>query len=204
VSCVPEVDFVPVQLPEAVQDVAFVELHVSVLLDPLLTDMGDADNETVGAGVDPPETVTVVLACAVRPLPLVHVSVYVAVAVNAPVLWLPERGFEPLHAPEAMHDAVRLLDHVNVLDAPELMVLGLAESVTVGRHCAYAGCSANNKPARASNANRSDVFMGGDHRHNARETVCLQTATMLGSNFPTRLPRDAIDAHLTRRIASST
>lgn len=71
----PEVASDPVQLPEAVQEVAFVELQVSVLLPPLPTDIGDADSDTVGAGVVPPDTVTVVLACAVRPLPPVHVSV---------------------------------------------------------------------------------------------------------------------------------
>ena len=86
VSAVPDVAFDPLQLPDAVHDVAFVELHVSVLLAPLLTDIGEAESDTVGAGVEPPPTVTVTLSVAVRPLPLVHVSVYVAVALSAPVL----------------------------------------------------------------------------------------------------------------------
>jgi hypothetical protein len=74
VLCEPDVANDPLQLPDPVHDVAFVELQVSVLLPPLPTDMGDADSETVGAAV-PPETVTVALARAVRPLPPVHVSV---------------------------------------------------------------------------------------------------------------------------------
>lgn len=74
VLCEPDVAKVPLQLPDPVHDVAFVELQVSVLLPPLPTDIGDADSETVGAAV-PPETVTVALARAVRPLPPVQVSV---------------------------------------------------------------------------------------------------------------------------------
>ena len=76
-----------------------------------------------------------------------------------------------------MHDAVRLLDQVSVLEPPELTVAGFAERVTLGRHCAYAGALRKRVAARASSANRSGVFMGGDHRHNATDTVCLQTAT---------------------------
>ena len=50
VFCVPAVALLPLQPPDAVHDVAFVELHVKVLLPPLLTVVGDADNVTVGAG----------------------------------------------------------------------------------------------------------------------------------------------------------
>jgi hypothetical protein len=135
---VPDVASDPLQLPDAVQDVAFVELHVSVLLPPLPTDIGDADSETVGAGVEPPDTVTVVLACAVRPLPLEHVSVYVRDTLNAPVLWLPEVALSPLQPPDAVQDAARLLDHVSVLLPPAFTELGLADSDTVGarQYCA--------------------------------------------------------------------
>jgi hypothetical protein len=47
----PAVAFVPLQPPEAVHDVAFVEFQVSVLVPPLPTDVGEADKVTVGAGV---------------------------------------------------------------------------------------------------------------------------------------------------------
>ena len=138
VPCEPEVARVPVQLPEAVQEVAFVELQLSVLLPPLPTDIGDADSETVGAGVVPPETVTVVLACAVRPLPPVQVSVYVRVALKAPVLCEPAVGLSPLHPPDATHDAARVVDQVSVLLPPAFTVPGLAEIDTVGlrQNCA--------------------------------------------------------------------
>jgi hypothetical protein len=132
---VPDVAFDPVQLPDAVHDVAFVELQVSVLLPPLLTDIGEAESETVGAGVEPvPDTVTVVLACAVRPLLPVQVRVYVREALSAPVPWLPDSALSPLHPPDAVHDTARELDHVSVLLAPALTVDGLADSVTVGVH----------------------------------------------------------------------
>ena len=157
VLSLPEVAFDPLQLPDPVQDVAFVELHVRVLPPPLLTDIGDADSETVGGEEPEPDTVTVALACAVRPLPLVHVSVNVEVALSAPVLWLPESALLPLHAPDAVHEAVRELDQVRVLLPPELMELGLAEIVTDGRYCAAAGVE--RMTASASSANRNGDFM---------------------------------------------
>jgi hypothetical protein len=183
VPSVPEVAFDPVQLPDAVQDVALVVDQVNVLPEPLPTDIGDAESETVGAAVEPPETVTVALSTYVRPLPLVHVSVYVADAFKAPVLWLPEVAFDPLQAPDATHEAMRFVDHVNVLLPPAVTELGLAVSETVGiQVCAYAGAAtplpiAARRVASARGANRLDDFMGGDHSHNAPNTVCLQTAT---------------------------
>jgi hypothetical protein len=184
VLCEPDVATDPLQLPEALHEVALVELHVSVLLPPLLTDIGDAESETVGAGVDPPPTVTVTLSEAVRPLPLVHVSVNVLVALNAPVLCDPEVAFCPLQPPDAVHDAARDVVHVSVLLAPALTEPGLADRSTVGPHhdCACAGAArplpkVARSPASASGANRIGDFMGGDHRHNITHTVCLQTAT---------------------------
>ncbi len=51
--CEPEVALVPVQAPEAVQDVAPVELHVNVVLLPLVTEDGFAISDTV-TGLPPP------------------------------------------------------------------------------------------------------------------------------------------------------
>ena len=42
VLCVPLVDLLPLQLPDAVHEVAFVELHVSADAAPLATDVGFA------------------------------------------------------------------------------------------------------------------------------------------------------------------
>jgi hypothetical protein len=47
----PEVLFVPLQAPEAVQESASVELQVSVLVAPALIDVDEALKLTVGAGV---------------------------------------------------------------------------------------------------------------------------------------------------------
>ena len=84
VLALPAVAFVPDHPPEAVQDVAFVEDHVSVLVPPLATDVGDADSVTVGAGVGA-VTVTDAVRCVVPPAP-VQLSVYDAFADSAPVL----------------------------------------------------------------------------------------------------------------------
>jgi len=65
----PAVALAPLQPPEAVHAVAFVDDHVNVLLPPLATDVGDAVNVTVGAGVVP-VTETEALACEVPPAPV--------------------------------------------------------------------------------------------------------------------------------------
>ena len=63
----PLVAFVPVQPWEAVQLVAFVELHDSVLAAPALTVVGEAVRVTVGAGVVvPPPTKTILSTYNVR------------------------------------------------------------------------------------------------------------------------------------------
>jgi hypothetical protein len=71
VTCDPLVPSVPDQPPEAAQEVAFVELHDSVEVLPLVSEVGLAVNWTVGVGA---ETVTVVLWAA-DPVALVQVSV---------------------------------------------------------------------------------------------------------------------------------
>ena len=48
--CEPDVAFMPLQPPLAVQDVALVELHVRVEEPPDVTDGGDAEMVTVGMG----------------------------------------------------------------------------------------------------------------------------------------------------------
>jgi hypothetical protein len=63
VLCVPLVALVPLQPPEAVQELASVELHVSVEALPRLTDAGFAASATVGV----PGTVTVAVAILLLP-----------------------------------------------------------------------------------------------------------------------------------------
>ena len=50
VLSLPAVALVPPQPPDAAHDVAFVEVHVKVLLPPLATMVGDADNVTSASG----------------------------------------------------------------------------------------------------------------------------------------------------------
>jgi hypothetical protein len=67
VLCVPLTGLVPLQAPDAVQAVAFVERHPSVVEAPAATAAAPADNVTVGAGI----TVTVASELAlVPPAPL--------------------------------------------------------------------------------------------------------------------------------------
>lgn len=80
VANVPLVATVPDQPPEAVHDVASVELHVRVELSPLFTVLGYALRSTVGAGA----TMTVV-AAEVEPLAPVQLNVNVEVVVKGPV-----------------------------------------------------------------------------------------------------------------------
>jgi hypothetical protein len=77
------VAFAPANVPPvAVQEVALVELQVSVDIPPLAIDVGLADNVAVGLGA----IVTVAdMALLVPPVP-VQVNVYVVLAVKAPVL----------------------------------------------------------------------------------------------------------------------
>jgi hypothetical protein len=126
----PAVALVPLQPPDAVHEVAFVEVHVKALLPPLLTVVGDADNMTAGTGVVL-MTETDALAWAVPPAPL-QLSMNVASAFNAPVPWLPEAAFAPLQPPDAVHEVALVDVHVNVLPAPLLTDVGAAVSATDG------------------------------------------------------------------------
>jgi hypothetical protein len=82
VLCVPLVALLPIQPPVAVQEVALVELHVSVDEPPLATVVGFAVSVTVGAGTTETAAVTTPL---VPPTPL-QVNVYDVVAMMAPVV----------------------------------------------------------------------------------------------------------------------
>ena len=82
VLCVPLVALLPLQPPVAVQEVALVELHVSVDAPPLAIEVGLAVNVTVAAGTTVTAAVTIEL---VPPVPL-QVKEYDALAVRFPVL----------------------------------------------------------------------------------------------------------------------
>jgi hypothetical protein len=111
-----------------VQDVAFVEDHVSVDDPPFVTDVGFAARETVGAVGD---TVTVAEALWVPPDP-VQERLKMLVLVNAPVDWLPDVALPPDQPPEALQEVAFVEDHVSVEDAPLATDVGFAAIDTVG------------------------------------------------------------------------
>jgi hypothetical protein len=145
----PLVALVPLQSPEAVHDVAFVELQVSVEAAPLATEVGFAVNVTVGRG----PTVTVAVATLLVPPEPVQVSEYDVVAVRAPVLWLPLVASAPLQPPEAVHDVASVELQVSV-EAPPL----LTEVCAAPRDAV--GCVNGVTPAPPHAANSSDAPKG--------------------------------------------
>jgi hypothetical protein len=62
----------------------------------------------------------------------VHVSVYVEVTVRGPVDWLPDVGFDPVHAPDATHDCARFADQVSVEEPLYGTDAGLALKLIAG------------------------------------------------------------------------
>jgi hypothetical protein len=129
VDCVPVVALVPVQAPEAVHEVALLDDHVSAEVLPLRMVLGLALKLTVTEGFA--LTVTVAVWEAVPPLP-VHVNVYAAVLVNAPVDCVPLTALAPDQAPEAAHEVAFLADHDRVALPPLFTALGPTLSATVG------------------------------------------------------------------------
>jgi hypothetical protein len=125
---VPLMVLAPLQPPEAVHDVALVELHVNVDAAPLATEVGFAVNVTVGAGT----TVTVAVATLLVPPAPVQVSEKDVVAARAPVLCVPLIDLAPLQPPEAVHEVAFVEFHVSVEALPLAREAGFAASVTVG------------------------------------------------------------------------
>jgi hypothetical protein len=124
----PLVAGVPDQPPDAVQLVAFVEVHDRVALEPLEMLVGLALSEIVGTGAD---TEIVTDWAALPPAPL-QVSVNCAAAVRVEVLCEPLVALAPLQPPEAAQEAAFVDDQVRVDAAPLLTVVGFPVSVTVG------------------------------------------------------------------------
>jgi hypothetical protein len=118
---------VPDQPPDAVHEVAFVELHVSVELAPVAMELGLAVTVTVGAG----GATDTVADCAALPPGPVQLSVYVALAVSVPVEWEPLTAWAPDQAPLAVQEVALLDDQESIEALPLLTVLGLALRLTV-------------------------------------------------------------------------
>ena len=127
-DCEPLTALLPLQPPDAVQAVAFVADQVSVELVPLVTELGAALIETVGAGALT-ETVADWLAFVRSP---VQVKEYVVLADTAPVDCEPLSALLPLQPPDAVQAMALVLDQVSVEAPPAFTLLGVAVSVTVG------------------------------------------------------------------------
>ena len=76
-------------------------------------------------------TFTVTLLVTIPPAPE-HESVYVFKANSLPVDCEPDVGFDPVHAPEAVHVSAFAEDHVRVEAPPELTKVSEAEKERVG------------------------------------------------------------------------
>jgi hypothetical protein len=116
VLCVPLVALVPLQPPEAVHEVALVELHVSREAPPTAMDVGFAVSITVAAV---PDNVTVAVAIVLAPPAPLQTNEYDVVAVSALVLSVPLVAFVPLQPPEAVQDVALVELHVSI-DVPPL------------------------------------------------------------------------------------
>ena len=106
----------------------FIEVHAAPLIGRLMISSCEIHIPGPGGGGLP--TVTVTERVVVPPAP-VQASVYVAVAVGE-TPWVPAMPLLPLQAPEAVQLVALVLDHVSVLDWPDVIEVGLAPSVTVG------------------------------------------------------------------------
>jgi hypothetical protein len=119
---------VPDQAPEAEHEVAFLADQASVEAVPEVTVLGEALNVTSGGNA---ETVTVADCVAEPPAP-VQVSSYSVVSESAPVDQVPLVATAPCQLPEAVQ-AVALAEFQLKVDMPPLaIVVGDADSVTVG------------------------------------------------------------------------
>ncbi len=88
-------------------------------------------------GVDPAETVTVLLSWALVLSAAVQIKVKVVSAVMALLAWEPDVALAPFHAAlaglaEALQDTVLVELHVKVVVPPEVTEAGLTFKLTVG------------------------------------------------------------------------
>ena len=129
VLCEPVVAFAQASVPPvAVQEVALVELQVSVEVPPLAIVVGLAVSVAVGLGA----TVTVAVAAVLVPPAPVQVRVYVVEVVSTGVVNESFTCCEPVQPPEAVQLVAFLTSQLKELVLPESMVVGLAAKVITG------------------------------------------------------------------------
>jgi hypothetical protein len=123
---VPLVASVPLQPPEAVQELALVEFQLNVAAPPLATDVGLTVRVAVGTTLIP-----ALMAGLVPPGPL-HVSTKVEFLVRGPVLCVPLGGNVPLQAFEAVHEVAPVELQVREAEPPLCTAPVLVIKVAVG------------------------------------------------------------------------
>ena len=119
----------PVQPPLAEQVSELVELQVSVVDPPLLTNSSAALSATVGCGAGFTWTNTEPLMDPPSP---VQVSVKVVFAVSVPVVSLPETDRAPDQPSLAWQPVTFVDDQFNVVESPESIIESAALTLTVG------------------------------------------------------------------------
>jgi hypothetical protein len=130
IDSLPETAFAPLQSPDATHEVVLVEDHVKSELPPEVTEVGFADNVSVGDGSA--VTSTAVDWATVPPAPAqVIVYTYVPVVLkfktNDP--FMPRA---PVHAPEAIHEVAFTENHDNVELLPIITIAGFAVNTSIG------------------------------------------------------------------------
>jgi hypothetical protein len=136
IALLPEVACVPVQPPEAMQLVAFVELHCNMVCPPDVMLAGFAVRVSVGAGAGGGATGTGVTVTATDwltepPAPEQAITKLVLVD-SGPTDWLPEVAFEPLHPPLAVQEVAFAVLHVKVTWDPATTLPAFEVNVSVG------------------------------------------------------------------------
>jgi hypothetical protein len=126
VPCAPLIGNAPLQPPEAVHEVAFLEFQVSVDVRP------GAMTEGLTLNVAEGMTFTVTVAGELVPPRPVQVSEYAVAVLTAAVLWLPLPARTPLQPPEAVHDVAWVELHVKLEVPPDATTVGAAANATVG------------------------------------------------------------------------
>lgn len=129
--CEPLVASVPLQAPEALQDDALVELHVSVEAAPAPMLVGVALSATAGTGSGVVTWISSDAGWLLPPLPE-HMSVNVVSVVSAPVVRLPLAASAPLQPPDATQDVAFADVHDSVADSLSFIVVAEAVSAAVG------------------------------------------------------------------------
>ena len=119
----------PLQPPVAMQLVAFDEVQVRVAVWPLVTVVGAAVSDSVGATGS--ATLTVTVRPLVPPVPA-QVSVKLVVAFRAGITSLPVNALLPLHPSAAVQAVAFDAFQLSVTAPPGVVVVGLALRVTTG------------------------------------------------------------------------